>query len=227
MSLILHLETSGEVCSVCLARDGQVLTLEEDRHEYNHASSLVLLIRNCLQKAGLTSAASLQAIAVSSGPGSYTGLRIGTSTAKGICYALDLPLIAVPTLLVMALDFKNKNPVRDEDILIPCLDARRKEVYYGVFSGNLQPLVPAAAIIPDEKIFSEYDTGNTFIFGSGTLKICNQITAPHRFLLYPAYRTSVTGMVMPALKKFQSQNFENVALFEPYYLKNFIFTPKA
>jgi tRNA threonylcarbamoyladenosine biosynthesis protein TsaB len=225
VAIILHIETSGEVCSVCLARDGQILSLEEDRHEYNHAASLAVLIRDCLHKAGLSSLNAVQAIAISSGPGSYTGLRIGTSTAKGICYALDLPLIAVPTLLAMAVDFKNKNPVQDDDILIPCLDARRKEVYYAVYTGALQSLIPPTAALPDEKIFSEYHSAR--VFGSGAVKVCPPVSPSSSVLFYPEYRPSSTGMVMPALKKFLSQNFENVALFEPSYLKHFIFIPKA
>lgn len=226
--MILHIETAEDICSVCVAKDGELISLEEDCAKYAHASVLTGLIESVIKKAGLSSLDDLNAIAVSMGPGSYTGLRIGTAAAKGICYALNKPLIAIPTLLSMAESFISTHQVHKDDLIVPCIDARRMEVYYSVFSSRLEEAETTMAKVIDENTFSKLlQTSFRINFtGSGAEKISTVYNCPN-FSFYPKHRPSATGLVKTAFERFKNQRFENTAHFEPFYLKDFVSASKT
>ncbi len=189
MALILNLETAGTNCSVSLARDGQLLAIaEENSPGYSHSEQLHPFIKAVLQKAGL-GFETLDAVAVSKGPGSYTGLRIGVSAAKGLCYALDIPLISLPTLRGMALQFKEA-----EGILIPVLDARRMEVYSAVYSEDHEELRATRAEIITPESYAEYASrGRVHLLGSGAKK-CREVLAHPNFEFHDAIVPSAREM---------------------------------
>lgn len=228
MGLILHIETAEEICSVCLAKNGKSISLEEDTAKYSHASILTILIEKVIKNAGLKSLNDLDAVAVSMGPGSYTGLRIGTAAAKGICYGLNKPLIAVPTLLSMAESFIESCKIKEDDLLVPCIDARRMEVYYSVFSSQLTETEFTKAEVINESTFSnwKHSSFEVHFIGSGAEKISTVFKSPH-FKFYPKQHPSAKGMVRTAFDRFRNQNFENAAHFEPFYLKDFVTTSKT
>lgn len=228
MAVILHIETAEEICSVCVAENGIIISLEEDSTMYSHASSLTILIENAIKNAGLKSLNDLDAVAVSMGPGSYTGLRIGTSAAKGICYALNKPMIAVPTLLSMAESFKAENNIKKDNLIVPCIDARRMEVYYSVFTSQLMEIELTKAEVINETTFSNlcnFSIEVNFI-GSGAEKISTVYRCPN-FKYFPKHYPIAKGMVNTAFQKFKNQAFEDSAHFEPFYLKDFVSTSKT
>ena len=176
MGIILNLETSSTNCSVCLAKDGVILAMKELNSEnYSHAEKLHVFIEEVMMEATLKMA-DLEAIAVSKGPGSYTGLRIGVSAAKGLCYALGVPLISISTLKSMASQLKGINK---DDVIIPVLDARRMEVYSAVFDNHLNQVRETRAEIIDERSFEAY-IGSTSVhfLGSGAEKIKGIFNSP-------------------------------------------------
>lgn len=221
MAWILNLETASVNCSVSLFEGGALRSYREDRSpEYTHGELLHLFIEEVLQEAGL-SANQLQAVAVSKGPGSYTGLRIGVAAAKGLCFALDIPLIALPTLRIMA----QAAPVK-EGVLIPMLDARRMEVYSAVFDAHMQPLRETRAEILAENSFEEFLTGpRVHLLGSGAAK-CKGLLTDAAFCFHPEVLPSSLEMGPLAFEAFREGRFEDIAYFEPYYLKDFIPTGK-
>lgn len=217
MTWILCIETATKNCSVALAKDGQLVAVKEEvSKQYSHSEQLTIFIEQLLQQEELM-VFDLDAIAVSSGPGSYTGLRIGVSTAKGLCYAGDLPLIAVSTLGAMAQAMKDKYP---EAKLCPMLDARRMEVYCALYSNSKgSPVV--AKIIDQNSFAEELAQGPLLFFGDGVDKCQDVLThtnAHFEFGVYP----SATNMIPLAQDKFQNQDFKDVAYFEPFYLKDFV-----
>jgi tRNA threonylcarbamoyladenosine biosynthesis protein TsaB len=218
MALILSLETSTDVCSVALHQNG-ALVKETIVHESQaHASRLAPIIEEIFALASL-SIDDLSAVAVTAGPGSYTGLRIGTSTAKGICYALQIPLISVGTLNVIA---KRTIPYRNENsLLCPMIDARRMEVYCQIFNGDLSPLTEVEAKVIDTESFDELlKTHQVFFSGNGAPKCKTVIKSHHAVFLDNIYPTaSELGFIANA--KFDEQQFEDLATFEPFYLKQF------
>ena len=224
MTHILCLETATTNCSVALSINGEVVALQEDNAlKYSHAERLHVFIKEVLEEASITKD-QLQAIAVSKGPGSYTGLRIGVSAAKGLCAALDVPLISVDTLGALS----RKLTVNDGELIIPMLDARRMEVYSAVFDNSGNSIRETQAQILDETSFIEYlDKGVVHFIGNGVEKfkeICEHPNA--RFVL----KELPSSMQMAALaqEKFNANDLEDVAYFEPYYLKDFIAgKPKA
>src|SRR5688572_23432106 len=168
MSLILSIETSTAVCSVALHENGRLLAVMEVHQEYSHASKLGILVSE-LMNISETKIDKINAIAVSSGPGSYTGLRIGTSLAKGLCYSLDIPLVAVPTLEVLAAVVSPFHRV--DSFLCPMIDARRMEVYCQLFNGSLEEYEPVKSVVVDERSFEKYLNIKPIIFfGNGALK---------------------------------------------------------
>ncbi len=216
MAVILCLETATTNCSIALSVNGSVIALKEDNDkQYSHAERLHVYIEEVLQKANLRKE-DLDAIAVSKGPGSYTGLRIGVSAAKGLCYALDIPLISVPTLTVLA------QQVQESAIIIPLLDARRMEVYSAIFSSEkIQIRETRAEILSTESFSTFLKQGKTIFIGNGVAKfrdICAHANAEFRTDITP----SSSEMTQLAFKKYVDQEFEDVAYFEPYYLKDFI-----
>lgn len=223
MALLLNLETATTNCSVSIARNGELLVLKEfDSADYSHAEQLHVFIESVLKEASI-SLQELQAIAVSKGPGSYTGLRIGVSAAKGLCFALDLPLIAVSTLESMATQHKNSKVA----YIIPVLDAKRMEVYSCVFDADLNEVRETRAEIIDEKSFAEFsEKGLTLLLGSGAEK-CEGILQHSHFSFNTTTVPSARDMAGLSYKKFKASEFENVAYFEPYYLKDFILQKKG
>lgn len=218
MAVILNLETSTTNCSVSVSKNGKVLALKElDDAGYTHSENLHVFIRAVLKSASL-SLPNIDAIAVSKGPGSYTGLRIGVSAAKGLSYTLDKPLISVPTLESLSLQLKI-----DEGFIIPLLDARRMEVYSAVFDKNHQQVRNTEAEIIVVNSFSAFlDQGKTHFIGSGAEKCKGIINHPHAVFSNTVHVPSAKEMALLAETKYKAGNFEDVAYFEPYYLKDFV-----
>ena len=221
MAWILNLETASVNCSVSLFEGDTLRSYREDRSpEYTHGERLHVFIEQVLQEAGLKTG-QLQAVAVSKGPGSYTGLRIGVAAAKGLCFALDIPLIALPTLRIMA----QAAPLK-EGVLIPMLDARRMEVYSAVFDARMQPLRETRAEIITENSFEDLLTGpKVHLLGSGAAK-CQGLLQDPAFCFHPEVLPSSLEMGPLAFEAFREGRFEDIAYFEPFYLKDFIPTGK-
>ena len=215
---MLHLETSTKVCSVALSCDGKQLAIKEDlSNEYSHAENLTSYIQDVLNQSKI-SLKELSAVSVASGPGSYTGLRIGVSTAKGLCYALDIPLIAVSTLYSLASGFRRKFP-DSEALICPMLDARRMEVYTALFSKNLERLKPDAPLIVEglDSVPEILEQPIVF-FGDGAEK-CEVVLAHPNATFNNSIQISAEDMVQSAFALYHTQTFEDLAYFEPEYLK--------
>ena len=219
MSIILSLETSTHVCSVALHVDGALLASAVTYREQSHASKLAVLIDQVLRLADVTMA-QLGAVAVSSGPGSYTGLRIGTSTAKGLCYALDIPLIGVGALDSLALAAGPFNTSRA--LLCPMIDARRMEVYCQLLDAEYGVISPVEAKVIDTESFREsLDAGPILFFGNGAAKCQEMIQHKNAFFLADVHPTADTVGKL-AWEKFQQRETEDLVTFEPFYLKEFM-----
>ena len=217
MAIILCLETATTNCSVALFRDTELLSLKEDNSAgYSHAEKLHLFIKEVLSESGLE-LDELDAVAISKGPGSYTGLRIGVSAAKGLCFSLGIPLISVPTLASLAASVD-----LNDGLVVPMLDARRMEVYSAVFDAEGNELRKTRAEILNENSFSEYlENQKVYFCGSGVEKfkaICTHSNA--RFIENKLPSAKEMGAL--AYAKYQKSDTEDVAYFEPFYLKDFI-----
>ena len=218
MIYILNLETATKNCSVSISQNGQTILCKEMAEAgYSHAEKLHVFIEDCIKESNI-SFKDLSAIAVSQGPGSYTGLRIGVSAAKGLCFALDLPLIAVDTLQVLA----SKLSISD-GVIIPMIDARRMEVYSAIFNAKYEKVREVQAEILIENSFEQISESIHFV-GDCAEKAKTVLTKSnfifHEEIIYP----SANEMSELSYKKFQENNFEDVAYFEPYYLKDFMAT---
>ncbi|MCU0441393.1 MAG: tRNA (adenosine(37)-N6)-threonylcarbamoyltransferase complex dimerization subunit type 1 TsaB [Bacteroidia bacterium] len=226
MPVILCLETSTPVCSVAIASESGLLSLVEDVTENRHASHLTIYIEQALQQAGLN-LQQVDAIAVSKGPGSYTGLRVGVSTAKGFCYALKIPLLGVGTLQGLALQMAPYVANEPKALLIPMLDARRMEVYNQLFNAYGNALGNAEATVVDSYSFLEIlDEHTVYFAGPGAPKCSPVIQHPNAIFL-PDIRCSASSLFAPALALLNNQQVEDVAYMEPFYLKDFVgTTPK-
>ena len=223
--MILCIETATISCSVALSDGGKVVSSKESRVKNSHSSIITVFIEEVL-KAAKTEYSALKAVAVSKGPGSYTGLRIGVSTAKGICYALNIPLISVPTLEAMSSGLINKlktDSMADADSLIcPMLDARRMEVYYSIFDRNNKEISETKAEIITETSFSEFlEHQKMIFFGDGAEK-CKSVLKHDNAIFLDNIFPSANDMADIAFKKYQNQEFEDTAYFEPFYLKEFV-----
>lgn len=226
MALILQIETATTSCSVALSGDGNTIAVKELNERNAHASSVTLFIEDVM-KAGNYSMKDLDAVSVSMGPGSYTGLRIGVSTAKGLCYALDIPLISVNTLTSMASKMQEQYQAR-EVLFCPMIDARRMEVYTAVFDKALNELQPVEAKIIDSDSFADLlDQNIVVFFGDGALKCKDVLGANPNAVFVDDFTNSASDMSKLAFRKFGQKQFEDVAYFEPYYLKDFIAGGKA
>lgn len=221
MTMILNLETATTNCSVSIARNGEIISLREDNSpNYSHSEQLHIFIEEALQGASLAFK-DISALAVSKGPGSYTGLRIGVSAAKGLCFSLDLPLISVSTLESLAM----QGHARNYDFIIPVLDARRMEVYSAIFDAQGNRLRETKAEIINKDSFLEYaQKGSVLLIGDGAEK-CRELLDHPNFSFLTALPTA-TEMGELSYKKFKANDFENVAYFEPYYLKDFMLPTK-
>lgn len=224
--VLLHIETSTTVCSVALSEKGQCLFSKSNDEGMNHAALLSVFIAEALEilkKANKK----LDAVAVSSGPGSYTGLRIGVSTAKGLCYGLDIPLISVSTLEIMFQQAISKAENAETALFCPMIDARRMEVYTAIYNSKGQIQKEISAEIINEDSFNEFLENQTiYFFGNGSEKCRATITHPNaRFIAN--IDPLAENMIYLAEKAFENNKFENVAYFEPFYLKEFqATTPK-
>jgi tRNA threonylcarbamoyladenosine biosynthesis protein TsaB len=230
MSYILSLETSTTVCSVAIHEAGRLLMSREILIPQSHASKLAVLIDE-VKKSSKLDFKQLSAVAVASGPGSYTGLRIGVSTAKALCYALNIPLVAVETLDIMAHQVyasrNGGNQTPGPEFYCPMIDARRMEVYCKVFDGSLNVIRPVEAKIIDDHSFDDVMSERTLIFfGDGSSKCKEILTSPNAVFIeniFPA--ASMLGEL--AYKKFSDGIVEDVVHFEPFYLKDFLIKKPA
>ena len=228
MTNILQIETATTVCSVALEKDAETLVVKQINERNIHAEVITLFIDDLLKEAGI-SYAGLDAIAVSSGPGSYTGLRIGVSTAKGLCFALDKPLIAVETLEAMADGLIAEIGLTGKNILLcPMIDAHRMEVYTAFFDTNGNRVKPTTAEIIDENSFAELLKDHTILFfGDGASKCQAVLGGNPNARFVTEFSNSAAHLGKKANEKFSAGDFEDVAYFEPFYLKDFIAGKKA
>ena len=219
---ILCIETATTICSVALASDRGVLSERKSSEKNAHSAIVTLFADDILMDVGLEYT-DIDAVAVSKGPGSYTGLRIGVSTAKGLCYALDIPLISVNTLQSMAKGMADILINEDSSTLFcPMIDARRMEVYSAIFDNNTQEVRETKAEIIEPDSFTEYLRNHKMIFfGDGASKCRDILTHPNA-VFYDDINPSAANMAEIAKEKFKGKRFEDIAYFEPFYLKEFI-----
>ncbi|MCQ0110405.1 tRNA (adenosine(37)-N6)-threonylcarbamoyltransferase complex dimerization subunit type 1 TsaB [Zhouia amylolytica] len=219
MATILNIETSSTNCSISIGVNGELISLvEKDDAQYSHSEKLHVFIKEALKDASL-SFDNIDAISVSKGPGSYTGLRIGVSAAKGLCFSLDKPLIALNTLEALSHQLEI-----DEGVIIPLLDARRMEVYAAVFDNNHREIRATKAEIITEDSFSDYKEGKVYLLGPGAEKCKDVVEGSNVHIIASKHVPSAREMVKLSEEKFKINDFENVAYFEPYYLKDFVVT---
>ena len=221
MATILHIETSTDVCSVAVSEDGQVSFDQEDHSGPNHAERLGTMVDEALSFTD-NHAIPFDAVAVSCGPGSYTGLRIGVSMAKGVCYGQNLKLIAVPTLELLCVPILLREIPEEDALLCPMLDARRMEVYAGIYDRGLKPIRPIQADIVDEDTYKAYlDEHPIYFFGNGAKKCQDAINHPNAHFIENI--NPIAKWMQPlAEKRFLNEQFEDVAYFVPFYLKDFV-----
>ncbi|WP_368045696.1 tRNA (adenosine(37)-N6)-threonylcarbamoyltransferase complex dimerization subunit type 1 TsaB [Mucilaginibacter sp. BT774] len=226
MSLILQIETATTVCSVALSENGSVLAHKEIQQRNVHAEVITLFIDEVLKMAG-KQYRQLNAVAVSCGPGSYTGLRIGISVTKGLCYSLDIPFIAVETLEAMTDGMIAETS--DNDVLFcPMIDARRMEVFTAIFDAEGQRIRSTSAEIIDQYSFSDLlKTNKIIFFGDGAAKCSEVLGANPHVQIIPDFQNSALHLTEKATEKFINKDFEDTAYFEPYYLKDFIAGKKS
>lgn len=224
MGVLLNIETATQRCSVAIGRDGELVASKEEVQPFQHARVLTQMIQDCLASAHLVQEA-LDGIAVSSGPGSYTALRIGTAVAKGMCFALDIPLLSVSTLESLAYGMRAVQPVAD--YYFPMIDARRMEVYLAVYDAKMQELEAAAAVVVEEGIFDTalYEGKRLVFGGNGAAKCAPVLAGPGRYFL--EVENDAQYMVALSEAALRRQAFEDLAYYEPLYLKApHITTPK-
>mgnify|MGYP003288193356 FL=1 len=221
MSCILNIETSTNVCSVSVSQDGACIFSQEDHEGPNHAVKLGTFVDEALSFAD-SHAIPLDAVAVSCGPGSYTGLRIGASMAKGICFGQDLKLIAVPTLELMAVPVLLREEVEEGALLCPMIDARRMEVYSAVYDRALHEVRGIQADVVDAETYREYlDRGPVYFFGNGAEKCMKVINHPNARLI-KGVEPLAKWMFPIAERRIAQEKYEDVAYFVPFYLKDFV-----
>ena len=221
MSTILHIETSTEVCSVAVSEDSQVIFQQDDHSGPNHAERLGTMVDEALSFTD-NHAIPFDAVAVSCGPGSYTGLRIGVSIAKGICYGRYLKLIAIPTLELLCVPVLLREIPEEDALLCPMLDARRMEVYAGIYTRALKPVREIGADVVTAETYKSYlDEHPVYFFGNGAQKCMETINHPNAHLI-EGIEPLAKWMQPLAERRYLNEQFEDVAYFVPYYLKDFI-----
>jgi len=227
--VILHIETATNICSVALSKNDQLLAIRENDEDRSHGSLLTIFVEEVLEEAGL-GPDKLDAVAVSKGPGSYTGLRIGVSATKGIAYARDIPVIGMVTLRAMVLAARDHQEVRKLEIshpgllFCPMIDARRMEVFSAVYNADLEEKQPVEATIVDGESFRELlDDQPVLFFGNGADKTRDTISNSNA-LFMSGITPSASFMIPLALEAYRKKEFEDTAYFEPYYLKDFVAT---
>ena len=227
MAFLLALETSSTVCSVALYNNEQLLGATELQIEKSHSSHITVLTEQLLQNCHVAFS-SLSAVAISGGPGSYTGLRIGSATAKGLCFSLDIPLIEVSTLEAIAAEAINFTPRPAEYLFCPMIDARRMEVYTYITTHELEPVMPVVPLILDQASFGEYLSDNKIIFcGNGAAKFKALAEAQPNAFFLDRIKPSAINIGKLALPKLENKLFQNIAYYEPFYLKEVYITSSA
>lgn len=221
MSIILSIETATKMCSVALTKNGELLAFKEQGGAYSHSELLHVFIDEVLNQAKVNKN-EIVAVAVSKGPGSYTGLRIGVSAAKGLCYALNIPLISVSTLKAMALKAANEHKNKDA-LYCPMIDARRMEVYTALFNCNNEIKADISAKIIDENTFNHVQQP-MLLFGDGAAKCAEVLKNNNKVNFINNIEPSAIYVAAIAEKKYSNKAFEDMAYFEPYYLKDFVAT---
>ncbi len=221
MSCVLNIETSTKVCSVALSNNGKILFSKENRDGVSHAELLGVFVQDAVSYACQHNL-KIEAVAVSSGPGSYTGLRIGISEAKGFCYGAGIPLIAIPTLEILT-----NRMIRfgfESDYYCPMIDARRMEVYAAIYDKKMNKIRDVSADIIDENSYLDFlSKGKVLFFGDGSEK-CKQVIRSENSIFIENVFLSAVDMVSISERKFEKGEFENIAYFEPFYLKDFMAT---
>jgi tRNA threonylcarbamoyladenosine biosynthesis protein TsaB len=216
MPIILQLETSTDVCSVAISRDGILLSIAESQVSNSHSEVITLLIEGCLNESGI-SKDQIDAIAISDGPGSYTSLRVGTATAKGVCYGLDIPMLAIDSLQILAAGIY-QSQIAFNDVIIPMIDARRMEVYTAVFDKKLEKTMDTHAHILHENSLEELtQASKVHICGSGAEKFIENF--PSEKLMLHHTKTSAAYMCNLAMEKYQKSEFVDIAYYVPNYFK--------
>ena len=222
--MILCLETATPVCSVALNDSCCTLALRETEGQNAHSEKITNFIHEVMETVAIDYK-QLDAVAVSKGPGSYTGLRIGVSTAKGICYAADLSLMAIDTLEAMAYGMKEKlgSQIAENDLLIPMIDARRMEVYAAIFDASLNKIEDTAALVIDENTFEDLRKNHhLWLFGDGAPKLSKLFENQPNISVIDGFKPSAAYMRTLAENALRNHDFVDVAYFEPFYLKDFI-----
>ena len=222
--MILCLETATPTCSVALNDSKKTLALRECKGQNAHSEKITLFIKEVMDEVGI-GYDQLDAVAVSKGPGSYTGLRIGVSTAKGVCYAAGLPLMAVDTLHSMAYGMRDRlgAELQPGDLLVPMIDARRMEVYCAMFDASLNPVKGTEALVVDEHSFDEQLIAHRlWLFGDGAPKLHSLFDAMAQIHIVDGFEPSAAYMATLTDKALKDKDFVDVAYFEPFYLKDFV-----
>lgn len=220
--MLLHLETATAICSAALSHNRQILGYRQSAEPRAHAAVLTVFIEELLAEAGIEAMA-VNAVCISSGPGSYTGLRIASSVAKGFCYAAQKPLIAIDTLSIMAAGFLiDNNEITKDVLLCPMIDARRSEVFTALYTTELEALLPPAPMVLDEQSLVEYLAKNQVYFmGDGVAKFEAMIGGNSNAIFYPTFYPKASHQIALAEAKFAANAFEDIAYYEPNYLKEF------
>ena len=222
MERIILIETSTAICSVALAEDGVITAYKESSAPKAHASLTAVFIDEILKEKGLTMS-DCKAVCVSMGPGSYTGLRVGVSTAKGLCFGSGLPLIAVGTLDTLVAQAQVSGQIGNARYVVPMVDARRMEVYTAIFTPEGKQITETAPMIIDENSFAEQlAEGEVLFIGDGAGKCADMIKHPNAKFIQ--CNPQASAMLSPALAAYKEKRFEDVAYFEPFYLKEFVAT---
>ncbi len=219
--ILLHIETATEICSVSLSKNKELLACRSIHDGNSHARNLIVLIESLISELALPKTA-IDGISVSMGPGSYTGLRIGVSTAKGLCYALQKPLVAVSTLDSIAMGAKRQLSLDSKVLYCPMIDARRMEVYTELVDAALQTVQPVQALVVEEGSFDALLSEQKVVFCGNGMPKCRPLLEKHPNALFADAEISSENMISIALEKYLKGEFEDVAYFEPFYLKQYI-----
>lgn len=222
MAYILHIESTSTVCSVAISKHADLVAIKELNNGYTHAENLHVFINDILKENNLNPS-DLNAVSISAGPGSYTGLRIGFSAAKGLAYALQIPLISIDTLKALSVAAIKK--ANTDALFCPLMDARRMEVYCAVYNKQLENIIPLQALVLNEESIKIFDLNKPiYFFGDGIPKAKELLQTIPQALFIDNIIPSATNMIDLAFEKYQAKQFEDLAYSEPNYLKDFFFT---
>ena len=223
-TIILHIEASTECCSVALSQDGHIFFERTSHDDRSHAKVLAPFVQEALEAAD-SQGARINAVALSSGPGSYTSLRIASSTAKGVCYGRDIPLIAIPTTAIMSVPVLLREEIEEDALLCPMIDARRNEVYATIYDRALNVVKETHAEVVTPDSYKELlDRQPIYFFGNGAAKCSEIIVHPNAHFLDKHKNPLAKNMMPLAERAWFNEKFEDIAYFEPFYLKNFVAT---